>query len=275
MTEICSMNSVDQIADTMVNQHSFDYCSFTEARHCLVSDLGSIEFDRFTLCIYQTTLSPENYSQLISLLKKKMSMFRKAAAQERSEYVVLLRYFEIMGIPDTVNISKKEQPDFVCIIDGVSVGIEITRMEQELTAIMDKIVVNNFGRGLTANEIKNSAKKKFGDKADLYCYTDLQTTTKGVCAIYPNGISDINKAKVDYAAIIDSKLDKYKVICQDYEKFIILCDGMQRIAITDEKDAGDIIALVQNPIPSRIQIDILYDNSNAERSIYHYTLRHE
>ena len=53
------------------------------------------------------------------------------------------------------------------------IGIEVTRLTTESESVMRRISKENFGKGRTAADIRENAKKVHGGKAENYSYFDL------------------------------------------------------------------------------------------------------
>jgi hypothetical protein len=97
-----------------------------------------------------------------------------------------------------------------------------------------KLPKKTFGQNKSAKEIKDSALKKHGQKAEIYKYYQLKNSV-GILT----GLSDINEKKKIYRDRIIEKYNKYEGLINKYDEFIILCN-CDSVDITTKEDTIDI-----------------------------------
>lgn len=81
----------------------------------------------------------------------------------REEYAVLFDLSSHYKELRSTKILKIERPDFVLGNFG-EIGIEVTRLTTESESVMRRISKENFGKGRTAADIRENAKKYMAEK---------------------------------------------------------------------------------------------------------------
>lgn len=261
---------LDQIVDTILNEHHYGYRNFEEAKHTITIQTPPIQFvyDRLSLYIYHHNLSKEGYDYV---RKHLCTYFDSADHREdykaSCEYNILLHLHFLSSICAGSSISKETRPDF--ILSGAKrIGIEVTELTTPFDSIQEAICKANFGQGKTANEIHASALQKHGQKANTYTYQTICGS-----AVIGSGLQDINANKDIYRDEIIKKWNLYANMIPQFDQFIILCDGRSPIGITSHWDADDIMDRVRDKCPDikNCTVCILYlDNEDNSLQAANY-----
>ena len=263
--------AIEQIADQMMELHSFSYGSWIDAKKIARAGKYYHCFDALSLCEYDSNLSVKEKNLLSSILSNQFSeKYDRRHQQTRNEYESLFRFLVTMNSPyRDYKITKETRPDF--ILDGrIQIGLEVVEFITEPIGILYNISRQNFGLGKTPEEIRASAASKHGRKADWYRYSEINGRT----TITTRKMSDLNRDRDDFALKILQKWEKYREIAPLYDKFMLLCDARNTIAVTDEYDTHSIISCLQE-LDSSINhfiISIMYDGNDNKIHVGSYDL---
>lgn len=260
---------IEQIADKMLTMHSFDFSSFKDAKETVSSQGGQCCFDKLSLCIYSHNLNSDEYFELGRILDSKYGkQFHKEDQKARREYATLFHLMETHEYYANMKITKKTRPDFE--LSGCKrIGIEVTRLTTDQDQVLATISRQNFGQGLSVEEIRKRAIKDHGSKADNYKYLDLD----GTIAV---GIEsfDVSERHQQYADEIVKKYNLYKGQFHLYDEFAVLCDGQESTCLTTEKDSEAVLTLAKNRIPDMhgFTLHILRTNDDGQCEIDSFTV---
>ena len=235
---------IENIANEILMKHSFSFASFEEAKEMISFRGGQYCFDKLSLCVYSHDLIPDDYSKLGRVLTSGYAeRFDREAEKTRQEYATLFHLIAIHGQYADMEISKKVRPDFE--LSGYEkIGVEVTELTTPQDRVLATISRQNFGRGKSAEEIREHAIKKHGAKANDYQYLDLEGTIAVGTELF-----DVLQKHKQYADEIIKKFNLYKEAFHLYDKFVILCDGQGAMCLTTEEDSKEILALAKNKVP--------------------------
>ncbi len=247
---------LDTLAQTILQNHSFDFPTFAEAKQTISMDNGKIQYtyDRLSLVVYSHTLTKEEYSYVGKKLRSDYRLFfSKEDQKQREEYGVLLSFISLNNDLWEYSIRKETRPDFV-LSGKKRIGIEVTEFTTETDSVLTSICNQNFGKGLSAEEMKSNAIQKHGKKAKRYDFHEICGTV-----VVGAGLQDINRNKESYADEIITKHEKYNTDFHLYDSFIILCDARKVIGVTSKWDAIDVVNNARRKSPiSNCTVCILY-----------------
>ena len=136
-------------------------------------------------------------------------MHRDATLEQLAKTVASLQSFEYDTFDAARETVKIERPDFVLGNSG-EIGIEVTRLTTESESVMRRISKENFGKGRTAADIRENAKKVHGGKAENYSYFDL-----GEAVAVGESLVDLSERYKMYSERIVNKYHKYKEISEE------------------------------------------------------------
>ena len=214
-----------------------------------------------SLCVNDHNLSSEEYTLLVSELKKFWNTAKSEQIKERLERAILFRYLKSESNPYfSYRIEKTIRPDFI-LMGGSRIGVEITQLTTESEKVMDRISKDYFGRGKTAEQIKTDAIKQHGRKAKMFSYTDL-----GEIQAIGSPVYNIIDRKKAFAEQIENKYHKYQAEIPRFDSFIILADGQADMGLTSQADIDDVYNEVKKNEPriSEVTVIILWNDSNRD-----------
>ena len=238
----------------ILRTHHYYYKSFEEAKiHYITENRHEIVYDAMSLFIYSHTMDANLYFQFSNHLRKKYhELFNAEDKKRQREYEVLLLFFGIHTEYEKGSVTHIDRPDFEVITNtGKKVGIEVTQFVTEEDSVQNAIMREYFGRGMSAEEIKNNAVKWHGRKALKYRYSEFESR---VCISSP--IKSASPEYFTYAKEITSKLKKYKQIKDRYDKFIVLCDGRHPIFVSSRYDTEQIMENTKALYPDECGVDV-------------------
>lgn len=233
---------IDALAAEILQNHSFDFQTFAEAKHTISLDNGSIRYtyDRLSLTTYSHSLTKDEYSYLCQKLRTDYTkLFNREDEKRTIEYGVLLSFISLNGKFAEFSIQKEVRPDFV-LSGHQRIGIEVTEFTTQADSVLEAICSKYFGKGMSAETIESNAVKKHGQKAKNYYYHDINGT-EAISA----GLQDIRQNKAIYAEEIITKYEKYKSEFCQYDEFIILCDARKPIGVTSQRDAKEVVDMAK------------------------------
>lgn len=250
---------LDSLVEMILQNHSFNFQTFDEAKQTISMDNGAIQYtyDRLSLTVYSHSLTKEEYSYLARKMRSGYDLrFTREDRKRREEYGVLLSFLSLNNEFSEYSIQKEVRPDFV-LSGQQRIGVEVTEFTTQTDSVLAAICNQNFGKGLSANDIKSNAIRRHGQKAKNYDYHEI----KGTVSIGA-GLQDIKQSKEMYADEVITKFEKYKTEFSRYDKFIILCDARMVIGVTSEWDAKDVIEIAKrkNSITNCTVCILYYDN---------------
>lgn len=252
--------AIKEIAKRMLETQSFNFKNFNEARNKIEIFNKSVDYDRLTLTIYNHNLSKMEYHDLGISIKEFFKM-EKEQNKMRNEYISLLNYFILGNIDGVELIEKCECPDFVVHNGNNIIGIEVTKLTSEMSAVLDSISKENFGKQKDVAKVKEDAKSKHGIKSENYTYYSNQN---GILYSIGSPLVNIDAYKELYADIIIKKCNKYESRASNYDEFVILADGLQSFGVFNRYDVLDILNMVKkNNYQCKYKIVVLYSDENA------------
>lgn len=260
------MVDIQTLAHSINELQSFEYESFGKAKYDLVYGDAKIVVDRITLYFYNHTLSPEVYSELSSKLQNEFEeAHTREELKERKEYLSLLKFFEAAKISHDTKIKKQERPDFVISVGDKRVGVEVTSLSSKDDNQLKTIAKKNFGKGMSAEDLKNAAYENYKSASQRFCYWEINGSS---CIGRP--MFNIEDDKREFASTIIKKYHKYNRDFEDFDCFIVLCDAMETITVTDEHDADEIIniAFSEEPQMHGFDIAIMYEDDNGRIALH-------
>lgn len=268
---------LDELSKAILAQQSFEYTSFPLAKAAIQNDTFShiqCVFDRLSLCIYSHNLDADSYSYLERQLTRGFDDTKNSDQRKcRQEYVALFHLFSLHPEYFEMNILKETRPDFhlhdTKKDDIKEIGVEVTRFTTKRDSILAAISKQNFGKGKSATEIRDSAIKKHGGKASEYRYTDANHTP-----VIGTGMVDTLEIQKIYAGEVVKKYDMYKTKLADYAEFWILCDARYAFCLYNQKDADEIVKLAQHQKPEihGFKLWILWGNQDGHTVVSEYLL---
>lgn len=156
--------TLKQLAKTVASLQSFNYDTFDAARESVNIDGAEYVFDKLSLCGYAHNLSARDYRTFGEYLCQFLEEDRSSDDMKaREEYAVLFDLSSHYKELRSTKILKIERPDFV-LGNSDEIGIEVTRLTTESESVMRRISKENFGKGRTAADIRENAKKVHGGK---------------------------------------------------------------------------------------------------------------
>lgn len=202
-------------------------------------------FDKLSLCGYAHNLSARDYRTFGEYLCQFLEEDRLSDDMKaREEYAVLFDLSSHYKELRSTKILKIERPDFVLGNSG-EIGIEVTRLTTESESVMRRISKENFGKGRTAADIRENAKKVHGGKAENYSYFDL-----GEAVAVGESLVDLSERYKMYSERIVNKYHKYKELFCKYKKFIVLCNAVGSFCLTSKEISEEILALAKETEPN-------------------------
>lgn len=250
---------LDTLAQTILQNHSFNFQTFDEAKQTISLNNGEIQYtyDRLSLTVYSHSLTTEEYSYLRRKMRFEYDLrFTREDQKRRAEYGVLLSFLSLNKEFSDYSIQKEIRPDFV-LSGSKCIGVEVTEFTTQTDSVLAAICNENFGKGLSANDINSSAIQRHGQKAKNYDYHEINGTVS-----IGAGLQDVSRNKEIYAEEIIKKHQKYKTEFHRYDQFIILCDARMVIGVISEWDAKDVIDIAKNQCNmSNCTVCILYCDS--------------
>lgn len=261
---------IDTLSQTILQNHSFDFRTFAEAKQTITMDGGRIQYtyDRLSLVVLNHTLSDEEYTYLGKKLQNDYhNLFSREDQKQRSEYAVLQCFISFNSELSDYSIQKETRPDFV-LLGKQRIGIEVTEFTTQADSVLAAICNQNYGKGLSAQEIKSNAITQHGQKAKIYHYHE----NNGKVMI-GSGLQNLGCNREIYADEIVKKYNKYKDEFQHYDKFIVLCDARWVLGITSEWEVNDVIEKAKESCEmSNFTVCILYSDELSHRKIATFVL---
>lgn len=237
--------TLEQLAKTVASLQSFNYDIFDAARESVNIDGAEYVFDKLSLCGYAHNLSARDYRTFGEYLCQFLEEDRSSDDMKaREEYAVLFDLSSHYKELRSTKILKIERPDFVLGNSG-EIGIEVTRLTTESESVMRRISKENFGKGRTAADIRENAKKVHGGKAENYSYFDL-----GEAVAVGESLVDLSERYKMYSERIVNKYHKYKELFCNYKKFIVLCNAVGSFCLTSKEISEEILALAKEIEPN-------------------------
>lgn len=237
--------TLKQLAKTVASLQSFEYDTFDAARETVNIDGAEYVFDKLSLCGYTHNLNARDYHTFGKYLCQFLEEDRSSDDMKaREEYAVLFDLSSHYKELRSTKILKTERPDFVLGNSG-EIGIEVTRLTTESESVIQKISKENFGKGHTAADIRENAKKVHGGKAKNYSYFDL-----GETVVVGESLIDLSERYKTYSEIIVNKYCKYKELFCKYKKFIVLCNAVSLAWLTSKEVSEEILALAKEVEPN-------------------------
>lgn len=273
MGAIDNMTEIEAMAKSIVASQSFEYKTFSEAKAVIYNSDKSKNYvyDRLSLCMYKHSLDAGDYNSLGKEIRQLFNTRDSETKKARIEYAVLFHYAKLYPHLQTSVIEKKIRPDFIMTTGKEKCGIEVTELTTPHHKLLDRIASDNFGRGLTADEIKGQAKAKHGKKFSSYLYWQLENT-----AVIGSGEINVDAEKAIYVQEILKKYALYKSEMCHYDQFIILCNAQHSICVTSPDDADDIWnALKLNHFEHRFTVAILATTNSGALCCYNNSFSSE
>lgn len=233
---------LDTLSERILQEQSFDFQTFAEAKKTISMDEGAIQYtyDRLSLTVYNHSLTKEEYSYLRRKLRSACELcFNREDQKQLREYGVLLSFISLKSDLLDYSIQKEVRPDFV-LSGQKKIGVEVTEFTTQTDSVLAAICNQNFGKGLSAEAIETNALRKHGEKAKKYYYHDI----KGTVAVGA-GLQDVNLNKEIYSDEVITKYEKYKNEFHRYDQFIILCDARMVLGVTSKWDAKDVVDIAK------------------------------
>lgn len=238
------MDIIANLAEQIVNAQSFDFQTFQDAKMTLDIHGMHYTFDRLSLCKYSHNLSPDEHAYLGKQITQLFEATHTREEQKtRVEYGTLFHLIVLQNLYSNYRITKETRPDFV-LCGSRKIGIEITEFTTERDSVMSRIAKENFGKGLSALDIKANA-KRHGAKANNYQYYDLN----GTVAI-ASGMYDASANHMKYADTIIQKFTKYKQDFHLYDEFIVLCNAQHSMCMSSRRDSASVVSFAKNKEPA-------------------------
>ena len=261
--------ALESLADQILEQHSFKYKTFSDARLSIsIKSQHSVNytFDRLSLCVYSDNLDTESRNYLYRILSKRYCQYPREDQKMREEYAVLNQFMRLYKRLSSYKIEKEVRPDFV-LTGKETVGVEVVRLTTHQDGVLAAISRENFGLGKTAAEIKQSAIAKHGEKATHYSYWNLGNAT----AIGRNNIN-ISEEKVFYAQEIIRKFKLYEEKLREFDEFIVLCDAQRSVALLTEEDVDEVVSIAgqMDGRIDKLNICILYSDTSGQLKLKEY-----
>ena len=132
---------VDTLASMILQNHSFSFQTFAEAKHTISLDNGAIHYtyDRLSLTVYNHSLTKDEYSYLGRKLRTDYTtLFSREDEKQRKEYGVLLLFVSLNDNFSEFSIKKEVRPDFV-LFGHQRIGVEVTEFTTQDDSIMMKL----------------------------------------------------------------------------------------------------------------------------------------
>lgn len=252
---------LEKITDEMIENFSFDYKYFNDAKKKISVDEIFIEYDAMTLDIYKTNLKNDDKHELYRIIREKVK-FNTEAAKERSERLILKKFIEVNNQYYDWEIEKTERPDFILKKQNKRIGIEVTTFITEYEAVCHRIISDKTISRKSVEEYKSDAIKKHGAKANKYTYGIIN----GVRTL-STGTMDINYNKNCFVDIVNKKFIKYSGVALNYDKFIVLCYS-NGIEIINEYDVKSFFDLIDRTIKRNISVGLLYHHNDKNVFCY-------
>lgn len=242
----------------MVAGQSFCFTNFDDAKETINQKYGdqelSITYDRLSLYIYSHNLTPVQFKLLEMPLRVWLEKHNNEEQKSRIEYATLFLYSQIHPELLRAKIVKSLHPDFIVVLDGISIGIEVTQLEKQSDSVMSKIISDLYRPGMKPNEVLALAFKKHGFKARGYSIVELQ---QDVLAF--QHIGNMQITNVEFVEMIGRKITKYREQASEFDKFIVLCNAQHGITITSETDADNLICDAIEKFPDlKMNIAVMY-----------------
>ena len=261
--------TLKQLAKTVASLQSFEYDTFDAARETVNIDGAEYVFDKLSLCGYTHNLNARDYHTFGKYLCQFLEEDRSSDDMKaREEYAVLFDLSSHYKELRSTKILKTERPDFVLGNSG-EIGIEVTRLTTESESVIQKISKENFGKGHTAADIRENAKKVHGGKAENYSYFDL-----GEAVAVGESLIDLAERYKTYSERIVNKYRKYKELFCKYKKFIVLCNAVGSFCLASKEISEEILALAKETEPNLggFTLGILRTDSDGKSEVDSFCL---
>lgn len=251
------MDDLELIVKGMLDDFNFNYATIKEATKYIKINDYEIEYNATTLVI--NNCNEEIYRNLTKVLKKEFNKrkYSNEIIKERKERIVLNQFIQLSKIYMDYQIVKQERPDFVLRKDGIVVGVEVTELTDVDSQVINSIIREIIGKGLSKEEVEKFAISKHGKKAMMYEYSDVNGS---------NAISgpmfDVDKHKKLFVENIEKKFKKYEDVASEYDKFIVLCftDGIE---IINSYDVDDLVNMIKYKPKNPIYVALIYKTSDS------------
>ena len=229
--------TTDDLFQRIISAHSFSYKTLADAK--IEVHIGDLEycFDALSLCFYYHNLTDRDFSNLCPKLSNYYETHKSSDEQkQRREAAILFHYLRDVSCPySTYEITRTLRPDYV-LSGEKTIGVEIVELTTEYDKVLQRISAQNFGKGLSIEEIQKNAFAVHGAKAKDYIYEEIG----GAVAIGSRPFN-ITQKKRHFSEQINGKRRKYEESIDDYDTFIILCNAQYQIEVTSEYDVAEII----------------------------------
>lgn len=197
---------IEIIISSMMNEIKINNeYSFNDCVSVYVLPNGQKIQHQYKICNILT----DDYSTLYAIYlcyeyKKNIYSFKEQFIKKIYERRLLYKYLELKKLLD-VKVQDSESPDFICMIDGQKIGVEISQAITRQEAKTDRIASN-------PDRYKNFQKFSNGDvkKHSEFAFSPIQSSN---IADLVDIIPDTVKTKI-------GKIDKY----QNCDKYIIVIE---------------------------------------------------
>ena len=187
-----------------------------------------------------------DWDSLVYLMDKLTQLFdsshTRKEIQSRNEYSSLLSLY--LSCPElflNTNISKQIRPDFI-LYNSKRIGLEVTTLTTERDSVMGKIAKQNYGKGKSVEELRQSAFARHGDKAYIYRYSQIDNLS-----YIGSPVISLDEDKPTYINKIIQKFNSYKSIMGSFDEFILLCNTE---LLFDEHDTEEIAKELRTAHPN-------------------------
>lgn len=268
MKDITENTKIKKLSSMIFDLQSFEYQSFVSAKKICEYEGFVICFDALSLVIYNHNLSKDDFRDLCICLKE-LSLLKLSGENQkkRREYSHLLQFSlinpELFG---GMLITKCNRPDFELGDQNEKIGIELYEMTDRDDSVLARITNDYFGKGYTAEEIRLLAKKKHGNKAEMYSFHNLNDTV-GIASPSFN----VDSKKLYYAKKLVDKYNLYNDKFEQYKKFIILAYS-ESINVCSGADADDVVNLAKGLKPDMkgFSYIIMYNDDDGKDKYKEY-----
>jgi hypothetical protein len=234
---------MEDVANYIFSKHSYKFNNFKESlekyKFIYNNNEKYILFCRMTLEVIKHNLDDEEWRNFCNNLKDIINRkFTNIDNKTINEYKILRPYTEKFF--DNIKIIKRESPDFEIILEnGKKIGIEVTKLTDEIQAIIHKFTADVFGRGKSTIELVNIAKQRYKKRHRDIIIVSL---SRGISCVGRNATDNVTEQHHQYAKKILEKSYKFKEWekREHFEEKIILCESYSPISLTNELDFKEI-----------------------------------
>jgi len=245
--------TIDDLFQKTISAHSFSYKTLADAK--IEVHIGDLEycFDALSLCFYYHNLSDSDFSNLCRKLSNYYETHKSNDEQkQRHEAAILFHYLRDVSCPySTYEITRTLRPDFV-LSGEKKIGVELVELTTQYDKVLQKITAENFGKGLSIEEIQKNAIAVHGAKAKEYIYEEV-----GDAVAIGSRPFNITQRKRQFSEQINGKRRKYEESIDKFDTFIILCNAQYQFEVTSEYDAAEIIQYASEMYTSAKKVTVV------------------